>query len=430
MLNSRELSFEQMSPMADPTAKLLLLTARHNLSCEERETVVALIKEGIDWSRFERVVTKKFSATFAYRNLKHLDDGKLSSSTLSHLRMSSRRFGMATLRIMAAQISFHEKCLVPCDANYAYMKGIALAQQFGMNPSDRFCRDIDVLIASEDIRKVVLRAIALGYKVVLSDSPPKMAQTDQDIDFVIRHGAVITLISPEKIAIEVHRRLGKTSVTFETSTALNSTEEVQISGLRVRTLSKSLHFVYICYHHGRHYWSHLHWLADLNAIVRSNELDLAEVKAQSDAVGIRPTIEAAFEFHDLTSNPNHWDKIDFSAPGATQFLKACLVNLDEDVAFEKRIRDKRALGEFISNWQYSSGRRHKFVRNSWRHRLRPTVNQYLENPRPSSQHWIYFGKNFLTLCRAAAARFFIRSSSLDQRSIEKRNSDQESTRIE
>ena len=135
------------------------------------------------------------------------------------------------------------------------------------------------------------------------------------------------LVGPDQVLIEVHRRLGKVSVLFDLNLALETTEEIELSGVRMQTLAKSIHFVYLCYHHARHFWSHLHWLADLDAMIRSSDFDRVQINKIADSLGIQPTIDAALDFHKLISDPELWDQAGLSETGGGQFLKACLVNL-------------------------------------------------------------------------------------------------------
>jgi hypothetical protein len=134
-------------------------------------------------------------------------------------------------------------------------------------------------------------------------------------------------------------------------------------------------------------------LADLDGCVRSSACDRKHVNLIADSLGIRPTIEAAYEFHALISKPDSWNMSNHDRTGGYQFLKACLVNLDGDLDLEVELRRDMNLSDFMSAWQVSQGRQGGFRRKSWIRRLRPSTSQYFENRYPSYLHWLYSAHN-------------------------------------
>jgi hypothetical protein len=300
-------------------------------------------------------------------------------SAMEAMRKLARAATMSTLRVAAAQIAFHKSCVARTGAQHVYIKGVALAQQYSGTFGDRFCRDIDVLIASKDFNSVLTAAVSAGYRVLLDDDRSQFTLDRRDLDFLSRYADVVTLIGPDSIPIEVHRRLDKLSLNFDLEYAFASAEDVVLGGVTFKTLTKPLHFIYVCYHHSRHFWSRLHWLADLAAMIQSPDFDRRRVQELGDLIGIRPTIDAALEFQDLISRPGLWGASVPVETGGGQFLKACLVNLDGDLGLEVQLRNRMTLSDFMSAWQISPGRYNALWFNTWLRRLRPSVS-----PRPAA----------------------------------------------
>jgi hypothetical protein len=399
-------SFDDLTPRQDATTRLLLLLSKVKLTESQENEVGVLAGQVRDWEEFTRIATNKFAVTFAHRHLQACAAGIVPTLAMEQMRKLARATALSVLRIAAAQAAFHRTCIQPANARHAYLKGIALALQYSRRLGDRYCRDIDILVASKDFGSVVDTAIASGYRVVLDGEGGQFAETPQDLRFLSKHADVVTLVGPDSVPIEVHRRLDKLSLNFDVEFALTTAEEVALPGVTVKVLSKPLHFVYLCYHHSRHFWSHLHWLADLDGMLTSPYCDRERILALADTVGIRPTIEAAFEFHDLVSRPGLWGEAVPAETGGGQFLKACLVNLDGGLDLETELRKGMTLSDFMSPWQLSPGRYGKFWFNSWMRRLRPSVSQYVAHRHPPHLQWIYSLENAAALTKNGLALAF------------------------
>lgn len=392
-------SREQLEPRLDASSKLLLLTTRKTLSDGQIQTARRLVNEIDDWNFFLETATRKFSITFAYKALVAHAADLVPAAVLEGMQNTSQRSALATMNVASALVSFHNKCILKAGAKYAYLKGIALSCQFDRPFLDRFSRDIDVLVADEDMSNLVEIARTQGYELLTDATTREVAVERQDIDFVTRYSPVVLLMSPEDVLIEVHRKMGKMSVTFDTKSALERAVDVSFSGLKLKTLPKPLHFVYVCYHHSRHFWSHLHWLSDLDTMVVDADMNRDETLELAASLGIQPSTEAAYEFHELIGSPDSWEKLDLDNSHGGQFLEACLINLDGDLELEYRLREGKTLGEFMSRWQISPGRYFSMWRTSWATRLRPSVAQHLKYRLPHQMHWLYRTENLLILLK-------------------------------
>lgn len=387
---------ETLAPRLDASARLLVLLAKVVLGEAQKQEARSLAAQIQDWQEFTQIATRKFVVTLAHRHLRACAADLVPALAMECMRLQARATIMSTLRVAAAQIAFHKSCIQRSDARHAYVKGIALARHYYSSVGDRFCRDIDVLVAAKDFAKVIGAAVSSGYRVMIDDED-RFTDDARDIRFLARHADVVTLVGADSIGIEVHRRLDKLSLNFNLELAFTTAHDLDLSGFVGKTLSPTYHFNYICYHHSRHYWSHLHWLADLDAMVRSPDCDRARIEAMADTIGIRPTVDAAFEFQQLISQPGLWGTELSIASGGGQFLKACLINLAGGLDLEIELRAEATFQDFMSAWQISPGRYKGFLFNSWLRRLRPSVTQYFDHKYPSALHWIYSLQNLVAL---------------------------------
>ncbi|MBX9745652.1 MAG: nucleotidyltransferase family protein [Hyphomonadaceae bacterium] len=388
----------------DACARLLLLIAKVSITPAQLEDVRQLAGQIANWSEFALIAADKFIAPLAHRHLQEAASDIMPPSALQALATRARRSVFETLRVVAAHIDFHKTCIASTGARHAYLKGVALAQVYYRDVGERFCRDIDVLVAASDIPRVISIARAAGYRVLVTElASPIYADELKDIEFLCRHSDVITLISKDGVAIEIHRKLDKLSVGFDLEQALRSAVSVTIADITVRVLAPSYHFAYICYHHSRHFWSRLHWLADLDAMVRAPSFDRVEILALADTIGIRPTLEAALEFNRLTARPGLWGGVVPEDAAGGQFLKACLLNLEGGLDFEESLRGSMMYQDFISPWQVESEKRLHFWARSWARRLRPSVTQHFARRYPQPLHWLYTLENAMQLAKNGIA---------------------------
>jgi hypothetical protein len=402
-----------LEPRQDATARLLLMLSRAELTADQQVQVRKLAVDVKDWDEFVDIAARKFVATFASRHLSSFAADIVPAPALARLRGLARSVVMATLRIAAAQAAFHRDCIAPSSAQHAYMKGVALSRQVLGDIGQRYCRDIDVLVAARHFEPVMVAAVRAGYKLLLGEDFIETSARSSEFRFVAKHADVATLLGPDQIPIEVHRRLDKMSLKFDLQLALRTAEEIEIGGVPMKALPRRFHFVYACYHHSRHFWSHLHWLADLDGFARDPDCGREGVLALAEQVGLRPTIEAALEFRELAATPERWEDALQLQAGGGQFLKACLVNLDGDLKLEESLRGGMLLNDFMSAWQVERGSYQRLWFNSWLRRMRPSVSQYMAHQRPAFLHWTYSVDNTVALLRNGvelASAAIVRSS--------------------
>ena len=382
----------------DAIAQLLLLTSKPDLSTEQLGIAESLAHRISDWEAFTETAIRKFSVPYAYGALRQINENAVPDETLHHLQLATRLTGLNTLKIAAAQVAFHTTCIAPNNAKHAYVKGLALSIQHGQNYTARNCRDIDILVAQEDFEDVLIAAWKAGYRIALTSEPVRLAISEREVKFLARFIDEIKILSTDDVLIEVHRRLDKHSSVFDNEDVFANVEPFELSGVGMYTLRKPLHFVYVCYHHSRHLWSHLHWLSDLDVMI-SKDCDRTAILEYSGKLGIRPTIDAAFELRELITQPERWSDAKDKDDLAVQFLKGCLSNLEGGMELEYELKESRYLHDFISESQVSPDRRQTFQQAHWSESIRPSLVQFLKRPYPSYLFWLYRIERMIIMTR-------------------------------
>jgi hypothetical protein len=379
-------------------ARLMLLLARENLDARQAELAQTLARQVSDWREFVSYAIKNRSICFVQKHLEKMPGDLFPAGLLTETRLIVRRIVMDQIALTASLRRFHVGCVAPTGARYAYIKGPALAQLYYDQPMLRPCGDIDILVWTGDYVRVARTAHAHGNRFLFPSDPPDFVTSTADLDFMIRRSAVINSYDASGTLFEIHRHIEKTTPIFPEHKLLRSTQMVRVGGADVATLSTAWHFVYVCYHHSRHFWSRLHWVADLHAIQAHASFNRDEVMAIARSIGLAATVEAALEFSAVTDKPDEWPGMLGVTPGGI-FLDSCLRGLPGDSAFEHENWKDMFLFDFANPWQYDRRRKYILWARSALRRLQPGCHQYARKRRPRPLEWIYYLENAAALSR-------------------------------
>lgn len=294
-------------PRQDAVAQLLVLLARDVLTPAADARARELLQKVDDWQEFALLAHNNFSLPFAYRHLASLGFSASQPELMTAMRGLALRTTMANLKWHGALQSFHEACILPTKARHAYIKGPALAARYYRDAGARQCRDIDVLVMPDDFARVARRAFDHGLRFITEYEPEiRFTDNDQDIDFMIRHADVISMLDANGHLFELHRYIEKMTPVFPVQDVLADTCPTTLGRNNLSVMSTPWLFNYIAYHHSRHFWSKLHWVADLHAIMSHPSFDRDATLALARRIGISATVEATLVFAELTEQPGSW----------------------------------------------------------------------------------------------------------------------------
>ncbi len=374
-----------MSEIRRSIVPLLLLLARQSLTPAQAARARELCRAVVDWDAFTRIAIEHQGLPLAYRHLSHLEDPGVPAPVLDRMHRLALLLVAQALRVEAAHRAFQADCLAVVGARHVILKGLPLAARYYESAALRPCRDIDVLLEPAGLIPLVLRARRLGYR--LHEQPEGMGEWDTAA--WCRFANDVSLVSPNGVLIELHKTLDQGQGLFSTRRLLRRAETVEHAGLVIPVLGTADLFTYICAHHTRHFWSHLHWFGDLDAMVRHPSYDAREVARVARAARLESTVEACLELRELAARSPGAVEDPPGGRGAELMRHAvdCLVEGRER---EVQLRDTVRLGNFAFDWQVPPG---QASRDRWRQRLamvRPWPADYRAWPLPPHLHGLYY----------------------------------------
>ena len=342
-------SFPALSP---PEVRLLLLLSRPALSAAQQNRARGLVPQVGDWPALIDTAWRKYVLPMVYQNLAALGQGGPEDEVLATLRAEAVGATSQMLRWHAAFDWFHAQCVLPSGVPHAYFKGRALAARFYPDPGLRMFRDVDILLPPDRLGAVLRRALDQGCRVLLKDDPdtePDLGTEARLAEFLYMN-PVPSVRMPQGLLVELHGEIDQRTHLFPTADLLRAAEETATQRHRIKVLPDAAHVAFICYHHTRHLWSKLHWLADLGAICAHPGVDRAAVLEHARGLKLESTVAASFEFHDLAAQGLHPDDLDRATPGG-DLLRACVAGLAGDDALEAQMRQGQVLKALAFDWQ-------------------------------------------------------------------------------
>lgn len=349
------------------------------------DATIARMAAGVDEAKLAAAARHHMVAPLLARRLR-----RAGAPVPAAIAAAARETALRNLRIEGVLRGLIDEVLEPAGIAYAAVKGIVLAARYHGDVGARACRDLDVLVDPSRYGEVVAALIDRGWRLVSHQVPDR---TDA-FDALARLTAEVGLLSPDGILVEIHRTLDLRGVNLRPGVQLARAETAELSSGPVRTLSTADHLVYVAYHHSRHGWSRLHWLADLAALTGSPDFDRAVVRARAAEAGLGRLVAAALALPDALAGllGGH------ATPGLAGSLAArCWRHAHPEVEAPE-VEYHRRLSEGGS----TLGRLLGDLRDDMRHqptaglalaqlraRFAPTWDEYLRRPLPPELRWVY-----------------------------------------
>ena len=329
--------------------RLLLLAARESWDAGQAARACKLAATVRDWDGFCDVAIRSFGAGLAYCSLSSLDAGCVPQRVLDRMRSASRMFAVRSLQMDATLLAFVSGCIAPLGIRHAFFKGMPLAHRYYHAPAARPCRDIDVLVDPQGALDIVRRASALGYVPIEDIGPGERA-----LAAWVKRATVYPMRATNGVLIEIHKSLDHGDDMLDVDRMLSRAEAMEFRGQPLSVLRTSDLFVYICMHHTRHFWSHLHWYADLDAMIRHSQFDLAEVREVAARARLAPTVEACLRLHDFARSGDWPALISIDQGPGEALLVRSLECLEGGREREDALRASRLSRDRAFTWQVTA----------------------------------------------------------------------------
>lgn len=374
----------------DPTPRILLLCARLELSQEQREALGYLCTQVEDWNAFLREAHFRLIVPLVHRHLSESGEGgspvaAVPEAILQVLKEQSLSLALQNLRVHAVQQRLVQKVLGPLKVEHLFVKGLSLAERYYPDPSLRMARDVDVLVPTWARGALYQRFVQEGFQLRNLPCPP----TSDALAFYLRFKVDDTgWLSREGVLVEPKTDIDKAWGCFPSDELLRAAEVIDTPGGPLRVLPTTPLFVYVAYHHTRHLWARLHWLADIDAMVKDPTFDEGAIRAYARTRHLEGVVSATLALHAAAGEPDLNRALShLTNPLERKVFRLCLMNLEGDRDTEVRLRSEFTL------WTTEIPLiRRLWVQNvrNYLKRFRPKLDDYEHLPLPASLHSLYY----------------------------------------
>jgi hypothetical protein len=247
---------------------------------ETRARAIAEAAEGVDWLGVLKLAER-------HRVFGHLRDGlaqagvapppsvaatlatRVAAMTRRNLRLASE-----TARLARA---FRDQ-----GVDAVFLKGATLEALAYRSLSIKHSLDIDIYVVSADIG----RARALLERMDYVGDPPLPPHGGAQIELIAAIGKEWQFRGAENgVSVDLHWRLSDSDRLFGDHALSSSRRMVVIGGVDTPTFRTEDLFAYLCAHGAQHFWSRLKWLADLAALLASEEANVERLHHAAEAAG-------------------------------------------------------------------------------------------------------------------------------------------------
>lgn len=365
--------------------RLLLLLSRLELNDVQAAEARALCDEVEDWEVVCCGARDRFILPVVYQHLRRLAPPSLCAEQLDLMKQQVMALYRHNLNVITGLSEIHQQLLEPLLIPYVTFKGPSLAVCYYDEPAMRFSRDIDLLVAKDRMAELLALALASGYTPL---DPQGLINDPESLAFVAQHQKVITLLSPRGVAVEFHSRIDNIGTVYQSSDLISRAEKARVGGADVSVLPPDELFVYICWHHTKHFWSRLHWLVDLDAMQRHPSFDLERVLACAARHGLTATVEVCLKMAELFGRPD-MDPESCDDKRLIELMTLSLNTLQGDLDLEHALGGRNVTPDFAFAWQTDPSHRLRWKLLGWLRIFRPSYADYESWPLSAQWQWLY-----------------------------------------
>ena len=245
------------------------------------ETVRALSAKVTDWDLQLRIFRRNRIEGLAWQCLKQ-SEAKVPATAASHLHAAAARIGTDNLRV-AAECERLRRLFSGCGIPVLFVKGLTLAQLAYGNILTKSGWDIDILIDSRDLHRVMQQISDLGYSVVL----PQVKDAQGAISWHRISKESVWKNRATGLVIELHTRLADNPRMIPYVGMRSPSQQVLIAtNVSLPTLATRELFTYLCVHGASSAWFRLKWIADMAALLsRADETEIDLLYEASQELG-------------------------------------------------------------------------------------------------------------------------------------------------
>lgn len=278
-----------------PEIRLLLACCHAELDVAQQAALVEAAAAVTDWARVPPLAREYMVSPLVHQHLKTYAADRVPTAVMAQLERQRQRAVRHNLLLVAELKRLVRDWLEPLAIPYVAFKGPVLAQALYGDIGLRQSRDLDVLVEASRLHELVQRLLAAGYRPLYADH----AATPQRLAAICHFLPVVCLRSPEGIVIELHKELGSVLGGFPIAPEWQfaNAQEQELAGQLIRVMSSIEGVLYLCHHHGKHQWSRMHWLADLNVLMAAQVSDLELIGQRATELGLAAQWQDSLRLH-------------------------------------------------------------------------------------------------------------------------------------
>lgn len=373
--------------MVSHELRLLIVVLCHPGPIESQRAIVMTLVDGIDWDRLVTLAARNMVLLHVLRALPLLVEQHILAPRQLELDARKRMVSLAQFEIAALHHRLKQRYLDPLDINHAFIKGMMVANLLYECPADRESRDVDVLVDSADLPRLVEALLCDGYSII------NTCWNGEETSAFVRLVNVVEMLAPERIVVELHKFVDMEGVVFNSRRLLRDKVTLAINGRLFSTLAMPSTAMYLMFHHARHGWSSLHWCVDLCRLSRASSESLSVGLTASNVMLATTMAESRNLSADLkqmcTGNGEPF------VP-RSRFTRSALDAIDDCSG----PGEKTVFGDGDPDFPYVWQRSVPFLLRRMIARMRPNLNDY-RMLRVSASFWsvLWLVKPFLVIAR-------------------------------
>lgn len=260
---------------AGPAFRLMIATswlAPDSWRARQEETIRQACADGIAWDDYLRLVDRHRTPALGWAALKRVGGLAIPESIVNELRKRSdacRMQAIVHLQLLANVLESLNRASVPVMP----LKGPLLSLEMYGDVGFRQSKDLDILVAREDVAKTQECLETLGWQ----RSAEYASLTPRQSEFNQRYERHIGYVHPQRgCELELHwRAAGDASEVVVTNLTSGLPSEWQ--GFHYLEMEPADLTLYLCNHGSGHAWARAKWLGDMARIWASQSTDWSVV---------------------------------------------------------------------------------------------------------------------------------------------------------
>jgi hypothetical protein len=251
--------------------RLMLATswlAPHPWQEHQERAVREALSSGLDWDEYLELVERHSTPALSWETLKRMPKANLPERVKQTLQQHSAASRMRSMRLASLLMQ------VLKDFNQAgipliSLKGPLLSLELYGDLGIRHSRDIDIMVAPEDVSRAQAQLEEMGWRVYLQPCTFSPRHTE----VFLQIGRHIVYWHPlQQCRLELHWHTGSEMLDRTAGQWARSTTLVW-NGLGYRALSPIDLVLHLCTHGSEHVWFRSKWLGDLARMYAINYVD-------------------------------------------------------------------------------------------------------------------------------------------------------------